>query len=101
MTKKNTDMDAELPLMLGVSSAVLENVIFCHQEDSNWPLGSSKELKDRFDAIFSSENYTKALDMINENKKELQAKTREQHLELKRLEVPHKGIHFLMRHRTI
>lgn len=87
MTKKNADMDAELPPMLGVSAAVLENVVFCHQEDSNWPLGNSKELKERFDAIFSSERYTKALDMINDSKKELQARTKEQSLELKRLEV--------------
>ncbi len=30
------DMDAMVPLLMGVSPAILENVIFCHQEESNW-----------------------------------------------------------------
>jgi DNA repair protein RAD50 len=39
---------------MGVSKAVLENVIFCHQEDINWPLSDTKELKEKFDNIFES-----------------------------------------------
>ena len=49
---------------MGVSRAVLENVIFCHQEESNWILGDPKTLKDKFDAIFASTRYSKALDQI-------------------------------------
>lgn len=30
------DMDVMVPLLMGVSPAILENVIFCHQEESNW-----------------------------------------------------------------
>ncbi len=30
------DLDSEIPVQLGVSRAVLENVIFVHQEESNW-----------------------------------------------------------------
>ncbi|CAN0229191.1 unnamed protein product, partial [Ectocarpus sp. 12 AP-2014] len=26
-----------IPLRLGVSKAILENVVFCHQEDASWP----------------------------------------------------------------
>ncbi|CAD7012324.1 unnamed protein product [Ceratitis capitata] len=37
---------------MGVSKAIINNVLFCHQEDSNWPLDESKKLKDKFDAIF-------------------------------------------------
>lgn len=48
--------------VLGVSTAVLEYVIFCHQEDSNWPLGEAKSVKSRFDEIFAVERYTKAID---------------------------------------
>lgn len=40
---------------------MLENVIFCHQEDSNWPLSDSKTLKTKFDDIFAATKYTKAL----------------------------------------
>ncbi len=39
--------------------AVLENVIFVHQEESNWPLSDTQTLKKKFDEIFSVEKYTK------------------------------------------
>lgn len=41
--------------------AILENVIFVHQEDSNWPLSEGQVLKKRFDDIFASSKYTKVL----------------------------------------
>ncbi len=47
-------MDAEIPHLLGVSKAVLENVIFCHQEDSYWPLSEPGILKKKFDDIFEA-----------------------------------------------
>jgi DNA repair protein RAD50 len=47
-------MDAEIPTLLGVSKAVLENVIFCHQEDSYWPLAEPAALKKKFDDIFEA-----------------------------------------------
>ena len=31
-----------VPQLMGVSKAVLENVIFVHQEDSNWPLSEGQ-----------------------------------------------------------
>ncbi|KAK2703285.1 hypothetical protein QYM36_018202 [Artemia franciscana] len=34
--KKCADIDAEVVDSLGVSKAILNNVIFCHQEDSCW-----------------------------------------------------------------
>ncbi len=55
---------------MGVSKAVLENVIFCHQEDVNWPLSDSATLKKKFDDIFASARYTKALDAIRKLKTE-------------------------------
>tara|TARA_B110000238_G_scaffold49680_1_gene54071 strand:- start:5330 stop:5602 length:273 start_codon:yes stop_codon:yes gene_type:complete len=45
--------------MMGVSKAILENVVFVHQEDSNWPLGEAATLKKKFDEIFSATKYTK------------------------------------------
>jgi DNA repair protein RAD50 len=47
-------MDVEIPHLLGVSKAVLENVIFCHQEDSYWPLSEASTLKKKFDDIFEA-----------------------------------------------
>ena len=37
----------------------MENVIFVHQEESNWPLSEGAILKKKFDDIFSATKYTK------------------------------------------
>ena len=47
-------MDTEIPRLLGVSKAVLDNVIFCHQEDSYWPFAEPSALKKKFDDIFEA-----------------------------------------------
>ncbi|CEP14075.1 hypothetical protein [Parasitella parasitica] len=70
ITSRCADMDSELPLHLGVPKAILDNVIFCHQEDSNWPLSESSVLKKKFDDIFSSKRFAVALDNIKEIRKE-------------------------------
>jgi len=58
---------------------VLDNVIFCHQEDSYWPFAEASVLKNKFDDIFEATNlivqllnrsnmilrYSEALDKIN------------------------------------
>ncbi|RWS05527.1 hypothetical protein B4U79_10117 [Dinothrombium tinctorium] len=67
---KCVDIEHEMPTLLGVSKAVLTNVIFCHQEDSNWPLSESKVLKEKFDAIFGSLSYVKVLKKIKDLRKE-------------------------------
>ncbi|KAL9555627.1 hypothetical protein MBANPS3_002284 [Mucor bainieri] len=73
ITSRCADMDSELPLHLGVAKAILDNVIFCHQEDSNWPLSEPSVLKKKFDDIFSSKRFTAALDNIKEIRKETAA----------------------------
>jgi DNA repair protein RAD50 len=35
-------MEKLVPQLMGVSPAILENVIFLHQEDSLWPLADAK-----------------------------------------------------------
>ncbi|CAI5718681.1 unnamed protein product [Peronospora destructor] len=69
LSHKCAELDQHIPEMLGVSKAILESVIFCHQEDSNWPLREGAELKKRFDHIFESARYTKALEAIRKLKK--------------------------------
>jgi DNA repair protein RAD50 len=95
-------MDAEIPALLGVSKSVLENVIFCHQEDSYWPLAEPAALKKKFDDIFEATRqapylirslwmlynchpfrYTKALDSIKALRKDRLA---DQKAEKERLE---------------
>lgn len=64
------EIDTEIPNLLGVSKSVLDNVIFCHQEDSYWPLAEASVLKKKFDDIFEATKYTKALDNIKGIRKE-------------------------------
>jgi DNA repair protein RAD50 len=42
-----------VPEMLAVSPAILENVIFCHQEESSWPMQEGLILKKKFDDVVS------------------------------------------------
>ena len=46
---------------MGVSKAIMENVIVCHQEESSCPLADPASLKKKFDDIFESSRYSKAL----------------------------------------
>ena len=71
LSHKCTELDRQIPALLGVSKAILEHVVFCHQEDSSWPLMEGAILKKRFDDIFDSTRYTKALDEITKTRKTL------------------------------
>lgn len=70
ISSRCAEMDAEIPFQLGVSRAVLENVLFCHQEESFWPLSEPSILKKKFDDIFAATRYTKALDTLKTLKKD-------------------------------
>lgn len=70
ISSRVAELDQIMPQYLGVSKAVLENVIFCHQDDSLWPLSEPANLKKKFDAIFEAEKYTKAIENIKLIRKE-------------------------------
>ncbi|MES1921465.1 DNA repair protein rad50, variant 4 [Bonamia ostreae] len=74
-THKCLEIDNIAARIMKVSKAILSNVIFCHQEESLWPMGDSKSLKLKFDDIFSSTKYTKALQKIKTVRKNLKTKT--------------------------
>jgi DNA repair protein RAD50 len=61
ISTKCAELDTEIPNLLGVSKAVLENVIFCHQEDSYWPLSEPATLKKKFDDIFEATKYVQRM----------------------------------------
>ena len=72
ISSRVVEMDTMMPRFLGVSKAILESVIFCHQEDSLWPLSEPSALKKRFDEIFDAMKYTKAIEnikILQKNKK--------------------------------
>jgi DNA repair protein RAD50 len=87
MSHKCTELDRQIPTMLGVSKAILEHVVFCHQEESSWPLMEGAVLKKRFDEIFDSTRYAKALKAITECKKEHAASAKELQIDLASLQA--------------
>lgn len=65
------DFTYEVPRLFGVSKAILENVIFCTQEDSHWPLETDMKLKEKFDQIFDSDRYNKCVNKVRDKKKKV------------------------------
>ena len=49
---------------MGASQAVLDSVVFVHQDEMNWPLDDPATVKKKFDAIFNLSGYTKAVDAM-------------------------------------
>lgn len=48
----------------------MNSVIFCHQEDSSWPLDEGKKVKERFDEIFEADKYSECFDKLRKIRKE-------------------------------
>jgi len=87
ISSKEANLNKLISDTLGVSPAVLDAVIFCHQEESLWPMSEPAALKKRFDEIFEAMKYTKAID----NLKLLRKKQGETLQKLKAKEVDDKG----------
>ncbi|XP_068959960.1 DNA repair protein RAD50 [Petaurus breviceps papuanus] len=85
LSSKCAEIDREMISSLGVSKSVLNNVIFCHQEDSNWPLSEGKALKQKFDEIFSATRYIKALETLRSVRHNQSIRVKECQTELKYL----------------
>lgn len=79
ISSKCADFEAEISNALGVSKPILNNVIFCHQEESNWPLDEGKKVKEKFDAIFNATKYIKCLDTIRKLRAEMKTKVKNMH----------------------
>ncbi|KAL9037357.1 MAG: hypothetical protein Q9214_005740, partial [Letrouitia sp. 1 TL-2023] len=69
ISSRVAELDQIMPQYLGVSKAVLDSVIFCHQDESLWPMSEPSVLKKRFDEIFEAMKYTKAIENIKQLRK--------------------------------
>lgn len=69
LSSRVAELDQMLPHHLGVPKAILDNVIFCHQDESLWPMSEPSVLKKKFDEIFESGKYIKAIENIKLMKK--------------------------------
>ncbi|ORY43318.1 hypothetical protein BCR33DRAFT_738609 [Rhizoclosmatium globosum] len=90
-------MDTAIPEQLGVSKAILDNVIFCHQEESYWPLAEPSILKKKFDEIFASTRYTKALEAIKALRKDQTSQIKVDQNELAHLKANRQRAETLMK----
>ncbi|KAI0023762.1 AAA domain-containing protein [Xylariomycetidae sp. FL0641] len=63
-SNKEADLSSLVPTTLGVAPAILDSVIFCHQDESLWPMSEPSALKKRFDEIFEAMKYTKAIENL-------------------------------------
>ncbi|KAI9682904.1 MAG: DNA repair protein rad50 [Trizodia sp. TS-e1964] len=86
LSSRVAELDQVMPLYLGTSKAVLDSVIFCHQDESLWPMSEPSVLKKKFDEIFEAMKYTKAI----ENLKVLKKKLKEELGKFKLLEQQYK-----------
>ncbi|KAK8239094.1 hypothetical protein HDK77DRAFT_463055 [Phyllosticta capitalensis] len=64
ISSRVAELNQILPQYLGISPAILEYVVFCHQDDSLWPMSEPAGLKKKFDEIFDALKWTKAIDNI-------------------------------------
>lgn len=71
LSTRANELDTQVPLYMGVPRAILDYVIFCHQEESLWPLSEPSNLKKRFDEIFQAMKFTKALDNLKAIRKDM------------------------------
>lgn len=84
VSSRCADLDILMHEELGVSKAILNSVVFCHQEDSSWPLDEGKKVKERFDEIFDADKYSDCLDRLKKIRKDYA-----QNLKLLEQEVAH------------
>lgn len=71
------DMDTQMAKLFGVSKAVLQNVIFCHQDETLWPFSDQAHLKKIFDEIFDTEKYSKILVELRQEAKNYKSQKKE------------------------
>lgn len=81
-----TELDKIVPQQLHIAKSVLENVLFCHQEDASWPLQEGAVLKKRFDDIFDSTKYVKALEAFKKTEKDFANRVKEHMVDVARLQ---------------
>lgn len=72
----SSEVNAMVPRWLGVAPAILGSVIFCHQDESLWPMSEPSALKKKFDEIFDAQKYTKAIDQLKVTRKKQAEKLR-------------------------
>lgn len=71
ISQKISDIDYNMPRLMGTSKALIENVILCHQEHSSWPFGENLKLKEIFDQLFQTDQYSKFVECARKVSKKI------------------------------
>lgn len=72
LSKRKEEATEYMCKVMGVSKAIINFVLFCHQEESDWPLGTDQEVMGRFDKIFGTTEYNMALEKLRKKWKDLE-----------------------------
>ncbi|KAL0097942.1 hypothetical protein J3Q64DRAFT_1081492 [Phycomyces blakesleeanus] len=67
---------------LGSSKAMIESVMLCPQEESNWPIAEPAVLKKKFNDIFGNAHHIKTIKSIKDKIKELQEENQAKKIDL-------------------
>lgn len=59
------EIDRQMPELLGLSRAVIESVVLCHQEEAMWPFSDSAGLKKVFDELFDTARVAKLAEQLS------------------------------------
>ncbi|VTZ66232.1 DNA repair protein RAD50, putative [Plasmodium chabaudi chabaudi] len=82
ITNKCVDINCHIPKLMGVSKALLENVILCHHDESLWPFSESTKIKKKFDELFGDDNFSKILEELVKCKKKMNEVLKKKNYEL-------------------
>lgn len=92
VSSRCADLNVHIPLALGIPPAILNYVVFCHQEESLWPLSEPSVVKKRFDEIFEATKFTKALESLKTIRKEYMSNIKVEKVQVDHLEADQKRV---------
>ncbi|VWU49134.1 AAA domain containing protein, putative [Hepatocystis sp. ex Piliocolobus tephrosceles] len=82
ITNKCIDINTHIPLLMGISKALLENVILCNHDENLWLFSESTKVKKKFDEIFGDDNFSKIIEGLNKCRKSINEIIKKKELEL-------------------
>lgn len=77
LSKRKDEATEHMCRVMGVSKAIINYVLFCHQEESDWPLWTDQDVMNRFDKIFGTTEYNTALEKLRKKRKELESEVKD------------------------
>lgn len=82
-TVNSSEIENKVPPLLRASPSIIDNVIFCDQKQSLWPIDDKpKELKKKFDQIFGLDKYKDKIDALKTTITALKQKYNDNKVEL-------------------